>query len=32
MLGEKMRRPYANHSRFVPLFHFVVFGLARSST
>ena len=27
MLGEKMPQTYANHARFVPLFHFVVFGL-----
>jgi hypothetical protein len=27
MLGEKMPQTYANHSRIVPLFHFVVFGL-----
>ena len=27
MLGERMPQTYANHARFVPLFHFVVFGL-----
>ena len=27
MLGEKMPQTYANHARFVPLFHFVVFGV-----
>ena len=27
MLGEKMPQTYANHARYVPLFHFVVFGL-----
>lgn len=27
MLGEKMPQTRANHARFVPLFHFVVFGL-----
>jgi len=27
MLGEKMPQTHANHARFVPLFHFVVFGL-----
>jgi len=27
MLGERMPQTYANHARFVPLFHFVTFGL-----
>lgn len=27
MLGEKMPQTYANHARFVPMFHFVTFGL-----
>ena len=27
MLGERTPQTYANHARFVPLFHFVVFGL-----
>ena len=27
MLGERMPQTYANHARYVPLFHFVVFGL-----
>ncbi|HXT20494.1 MAG TPA: DUF6526 family protein [Thermoanaerobaculia bacterium] len=27
MLGEKQPQTFANHSRIVPLFHFVVFGL-----
>ena len=27
MLGEKMPQTYANHARFVPLFHFVLFGV-----
>ena len=27
MLGEKMPQTHANHARFVPLFHFVVFPL-----
>jgi Family of unknown function (DUF6526) len=27
MLGEKMPQTFANHARFVPLFHFVTFGL-----
>ena len=27
MLGERMPQTFANHARFVPLFHFVTFGL-----
>lgn len=27
MLGERKPQTYANHARFVPLFHFVCFGL-----
>lgn len=27
MLGERMPQTYANHARFVPLFHFVLFGV-----
>ena len=27
MLGERMPQTYANHARFVPLFHFVTFPL-----
>ena len=27
MLGERTPQTFANHARFVPLFHFVVFGL-----
>jgi hypothetical protein len=27
MLGEKMPQTFANHARFVPMFHFVTFGL-----
>lgn len=27
MLAERMPQTYANHARYVPLFHFVVFGL-----
>ena len=27
MLGEKMPQTHANHARFVPLFHFVLFGV-----
>ena len=27
MLGERKPQTYANHARFVPLFHFVTFGL-----
>ena len=27
MLGEKRPQTFANHARFVPLFHFVTFGL-----